>query len=312
MSRLSDRDEAITMSNDRSPVTVIGLGLMGKALAAAFLKGSHSTTVWNRSAGKADDLVDLGAVRAETISEAVSASKVVVVCLSTYEVMDELLAPLGNELSGRVLINLTNGTPDDARKTAKWAIDCGVDYLDGAIMAVPQMIGASDALLFYGGQQDLFQAHEPLLKLLGGNTTYLSDDPGVPMLYNLALLTILYGTGEGMLHAQAMLSTANISATQFQPYAAAWFNNVILPLFSSLDAAREVDEGDYATEVSNINTNRLALGHIIKASEELDISAKWLAPNKALLDQMVNDGYGEDSPFRAFETISPVRRNKRS
>ena len=39
---------------DRTPVTVIGLGLMGQALAGAFLRAGHPTTVWNRSAAKAD------------------------------------------------------------------------------------------------------------------------------------------------------------------------------------------------------------------------------------------------------------------
>lgn len=169
---------------------------MGQALAAALLKNGHPTTVWNRSPEKADNLVGMGAVRAETISEAVSANSVVIICLSTYEVMNELLAPLDNALTGRVLINLTSGTPDDARKSEQWAKARGAEYLDGAIMAVPQMIGMTEALLFYGGSRELFQTYEPLLKVFGDNSVYLSEDPGVPLLYDLALLTILYGTEE--------------------------------------------------------------------------------------------------------------------
>lgn len=38
----------------QAPATVIGLGLMGQALAAAFLKEGHPATVWNRSPGKAE------------------------------------------------------------------------------------------------------------------------------------------------------------------------------------------------------------------------------------------------------------------
>lgn len=296
-------------SSGRIPVTVLGLGLMGQALAAALIKSGHPTTVWNRSPEKADSLVEMGAVRAGSISEAVSANREVIICLSTYEVMDELLAPLGHALNGRVLINLTSGTPDDARKSAQWAKAQGAEYLEGAIMAVPQMIGMSEALLFYGGPPKLFQTYEPLLKVFGGNTVYLSEDPGIPLLYDLALLTILYGAGEGLLHAHAMVSTANIPASRFQPYVAEWLTNVIVPSYASLDAARAMDSGDYATDVSNTKTNQLALSHIIKASKELDIPAEWLAPSKAVLDQLVADGYGNDDPIRAFEIISPVRRN---
>lgn len=45
-------------SNERDAVTVIGLGDMGSALAAALLKHGYGLTPWNRSAGKAAALVD--------------------------------------------------------------------------------------------------------------------------------------------------------------------------------------------------------------------------------------------------------------
>lgn len=49
------------MGTERSAVTVIGLGQMGSALAATLLEQGHPTTVWNRSAQKAQPLVERGA-----------------------------------------------------------------------------------------------------------------------------------------------------------------------------------------------------------------------------------------------------------
>ena len=66
---------------NRVPVSVIGLGMMGAALAGAYLRAGHRTTVWNRSAGKADALVEQGASRADTIADAVAASDVLVACV---------------------------------------------------------------------------------------------------------------------------------------------------------------------------------------------------------------------------------------
>jgi 3-hydroxyisobutyrate dehydrogenase-like beta-hydroxyacid dehydrogenase len=56
-----------------STVSVIGLGAMGRALAAAFLSAGHRTTVWNRTGGRAGDLVGKGAIEAATVAEAVAA-----------------------------------------------------------------------------------------------------------------------------------------------------------------------------------------------------------------------------------------------
>lgn len=62
------------MNNETAaPVTVIGLGLMGQALAGAFLKAGHPTTVWNRTASKADQLVAQGALLAPTVDAALKA-----------------------------------------------------------------------------------------------------------------------------------------------------------------------------------------------------------------------------------------------
>lgn len=57
-------------TNDSVQVSVLGLGAMGNALAAALVKAGHATTVWNRSAGKADNLVAQGAQAAATAGDA--------------------------------------------------------------------------------------------------------------------------------------------------------------------------------------------------------------------------------------------------
>ncbi|MGG4449588.1 NAD(P)-dependent oxidoreductase [Brevibacillus porteri] len=284
-------------------VSVIGLGNMGVALADAFLNGGHPTTVWNRSADRAKGLVGKGAVLAGSVAEAITASSLVVVCLSTYKVMQDLLEPLENELSGRVIVNLTTGTPEDARKSAKWVSERGGQYLDGAIMAVPQMIGLPETLIFYGGSKALFEAYEPTLKLLGGNAAYLSEDHGVPLIYDLSLLTMMYGAWYGSLHAHALLSTANITATEFLPYATSWIHHLIAPLLSDPVAARARDEGNFTTDVSNMNTNKLGLEHIIHASKEQGIPVDWLTPLLALATQKVAEGHGADSFERVIEAI---------
>nr|WP_317891397.1 NAD(P)-binding domain-containing protein [Saccharopolyspora pogona] len=83
---------------DHTHVTVIGLGLMGQALARAFLGDGRPTTVWNRTAAKAEQLVAQGAELASSVRDAFAASPLVVRCLSDYYAVHELLDPLGDVL----------------------------------------------------------------------------------------------------------------------------------------------------------------------------------------------------------------------
>ncbi|MFC7104312.1 NAD(P)-binding domain-containing protein [Nonomuraea rubra] len=102
--------------NDRTatPVTIIGLGLMGQALAGAFLKAGHPTTVWNRTAAKAEQLVAGGARLAPTVGDALQASPLTIVCVTDYGAVHELISE--NDLEGTTLINLTSGTSAQARR----------------------------------------------------------------------------------------------------------------------------------------------------------------------------------------------------
>lgn len=98
------------------------------------------------------------------------------------------------------------------------------------------------------------------------------------LLYDLAMLTMLYGAWYSYFHAHALLRTANISAENFLPYASNWLQHVIVPALTSKDSARILDEGFYMTDVSNMAVNKIGLDNIVKSSRELGVPADWLLP----------------------------------
>jgi 3-hydroxyisobutyrate dehydrogenase-like beta-hydroxyacid dehydrogenase len=274
-----------------TPVTVIGLGLMGQALAGAVLKAGHTTTVWNRTAAKAEQLVALGARLADSPGDAVAASPLVVVCVSDYDAVHELLDPLGEVLDGRVLVNLTSGTSQLARETAEWAARLGCTYLDGAIMAIPPAIGTADAVILYSGPRSAFDLHESALSSLGGET-YLGADHGLASLYDVALLGLMWSVLNGFLQGAALLETAGVDAVTFAPFA----NKGIGTMTDWLSAyARQIDDRTYPADDSTIDTHLGAMEHLIHESEFLGVNAELPRFIKALTDQAVADGHGGDS-----------------
>ena len=105
-------------------VTVIGLGPMGRAMSAALLRAGHSVTVWNRTAGRAEQVVAAGAQLASTPIDATSASDVTILSLTDYAAMYAILGD-GPDLDGRTLVNLSSDTPDASRAAAAWAAASG-------------------------------------------------------------------------------------------------------------------------------------------------------------------------------------------
>ncbi|GCD35788.1 dehydrogenase [Streptomyces chrestomyceticus JCM 4735] len=283
------------MGDNRTPVTVIGLGDMGAALAGAFLAQGHQVTVWNRTAAKADGLVARGAVRAGTVGDAVTASPLVIVCVLDYGVVEEVLAPVGGALAGRTVVNLTNGTPEQARRTAAWADEHGIGYLDGGIMAVPPGIGTAEAFLLHSGPREVFDAWREELAVLG-RPEYAGADPGAAALQDLALLTGMYGMLAGVVQALALVRSAGFGPVDFA-------TAKLVPWLSAMTAAvphyaGQIESGDYTKGVvSNLAMQAAGLENIFRAHEEQDVSTELLAPVRALVARRVAEGHGtEDFP----------------
>ncbi len=293
----------VLVNENPAPVTVVGLGNMGSALARALLRRGHPVTVWNRTAHRAQSLAAEGAAPASDLRAAVEASGVVVACVSTYDVFDQLFEPVSGALRGRVLVNLTTGTPGECRKTSGWTSSAGASYLSGAIMATPSLIGRPETLIFYAGTADAFEAARPLLAAFGGRAEYLGRDPGAAALYDLALLTMLYGAWYSYLHAHAVLRAAGVSAAQFLPYVDEWLNHVVVPSLTDAADADALDRLDFRTSESNLAVNQWAIDLIVRSSREAGMAPDWLVPVQRLASRKVEEGFGADSFTRVFEAL---------
>ncbi|MFH8566780.1 NAD(P)-dependent oxidoreductase [Streptomyces sp. NPDC017988] len=277
-------------------VTVLGLGLMGTALAAALLKAGHDTTVWNRTASKTGPLAAQGATPAETAAEAITASPLVIVCLTTNDDVRGLLVAEADALTGRTVVNLTNGTPAQARELADWAAGRGITYLDGGIMAVPQMIATPAAYILYSGtDEEAYETHRPTLAALA-DTKWVGKDPGAAALYDLSLLTGMYGMVMGVAQAYALIGSGGVPAREFAPLLKDWVNAMTEGLVPGM--AEAVDSGQHLTDVSSLAVNQAALPNFLTAFAQQGLRDDLFRPLQGLLDRSIEEGYAADGLSR--------------
>jgi 3-hydroxyisobutyrate dehydrogenase-like beta-hydroxyacid dehydrogenase len=286
------------MTTTPHTVSFVGLGEMGSALARAALSDTYRTTVWNRNPDKATALVDAGARPASTAADAVTSSDLIVVCLFDHQSVHDVLDPLTDRLAGRRLLNLTTTSPEGARELARWAADIGVDYLDGGIMATPEMIGTPQSSLLYSGSQRLYDDYRDLLELWG-NAEYFGDDAGMASLYDLALLSGMYVMFAGFFHGAAMVGAAGVPAKEFAARASAWLQTVV---FAINEYAEIIDGGDYSLpgqqslEFSDISD-------IVEASRSLGISTEVVDVVQRLIHRQIDAGHDRDGFARVIESI---------
>ncbi|MET9692084.1 NAD(P)-binding domain-containing protein [Streptomyces sp. NPDC006514] len=269
-----------THTTPQHSLTLLGLGDMGTALARTWLAAGHSLTVWNRTPAKAGALAAEGASVAATAADAVAASALVVVCLLDDASVGAALD--GIDLTGKDLVNLTTGTPAEARARAAWAQQRGARYLDGGIMATPTMIGVPEAggYVFYSGSRALFDSRRVVLEVPTGSR-FVGEDPGHAALHDVALLSAMWGMFAGISHAYALIDGEDIAPKDLAPLLSEWLGAMG---FFVGNAAERLTSRDFTSGVvSNLAMQVTGSGTMLRTAEEQGVSTELVTPYVDLL-----------------------------
>ncbi|MFD1545498.1 NAD(P)-dependent oxidoreductase [Nonomuraea guangzhouensis] len=281
-----------------SRVTVIGMGPMGSKMAETFLAAGHEVTVWNRTASKTEPLVNKGARRAAEAAE----GELLVISQVSYQAMYDSLGDA--RLDGKVLVNLSSGTPEELRAAAGWVAERGGTLVTGGIMVPPPGIGLPMAYTFYSGPKDAVDRHAETLKALA-TITYVGEDQGLAMMYYQAQLLIFWSSLTSYMHALALLGTAGVAPGDFLPFARETFTQLggDGPMGFAKILAEEAEAGVYPGELNSLHMQAVGVGHVVHALQ--DAGLEITVPNalKELFERADAEGRGLEGLGTVIESI---------
>lgn len=276
-------------------ITVLGTGRMGSALAHALLKVGYPTTVWNRTTEKTRPLAAVGATVAASVREAVETAEIVVVNVTNYSATKALLrGDAALAVRGKLIVELTSGTPNGARKAAEWFAGQGARYLDGAIMATPDFIGTAAGTILLSGRKWDFDASQKMLGALGGNVQHVGEDPGLANALDSALLALMWGALFGTLHAIAVCQAEKIDLGELARQWAA-----TSPVVDGLvtDLIRRTNAGRFASDdetLSSISPHYSSFQHLLKLMEARKIDLSVVNGYNAVFQRAIAAGHEHD------------------
>ncbi|MHA1527930.1 MAG: NAD(P)-dependent oxidoreductase [Alphaproteobacteria bacterium] len=280
-----------------SDITVIGLGLMGAALARAIQRAGHDLTVWNRSPARMQPFIDDGVAGAADVASAITASPVILICIDNYAVTNTMLrsddiVPL---LAGRTVVQLSTGTPKEAREASEWMIARGVAYLDGAILAGPKSIGTDDAQILLSGEEAAHERAGRLLQCLGGTVRYLGANVGAASVLDLAWLTTDYGRFIAIIHAASLCKSEGIGMDDF------------ISLFPDnpdvRHSARVIHEERFHECTATLQVWGAALRRIQQQGVDAGISTEIPDFIAGFFNKAVDAGYGEQNVMALVKVL---------
>ncbi|MES0835418.1 NAD(P)-dependent oxidoreductase [Nocardiopsis tropica] len=287
-------------------IALLGLGAMGTAFARAWLAAGYPLTVWNRTPSRAEPLAAEGAEVAATAAEAAASARLVVTCLLDDASVGGALE--GADLSGKDLVDVTTGTPAQARARAEWARERGARFLSGGIMAIPPMVGVPEAggYVFYSGPAGVFEEHRAALEVPVG-ARHAGEDAGLASLQDVALLSAMNGMFAGVAHAFALVRHEDVSLREFAVLLSDWLASMAHAGVPAM--AGHLESGDYTEGVvSNLAMQVEGNATLLRTAEEQGVSTELLTPYTDLMARRLADGHREEDGTGVIDLLAVPRR----
>ena len=192
-----------------SRVACVGLGVMGGPMAGHILDAGHEVAVWNRTAAKADELVERGARRASSPADAAAGADVVVTCVSDSPDLEAVV--LGDHGvieglgAGAVLLDCSTVAPSTATRIAEALAATGAEVVDAPLSGGAEGARNGTCTAFVGGSDAAFAIAEPVLQAFCKTITHLGPT-GAGQAAKAVNQIIISGTyasvGEGLAYAE--------------------------------------------------------------------------------------------------------------
>ncbi|HEY0607121.1 MAG TPA: NAD(P)-dependent oxidoreductase, partial [Herpetosiphonaceae bacterium] len=191
-------------------VGFIGLGIMGRGMAHNLLKAGFDLRVWNRTASRADELVQAGAIAASTPAELAAESDVVIVCVSdTPDVVEVILGEQGviqGAQSGTLVIDMSTISPQTTQEIAAKLNDKGIHMLDAPVSGGSEGAARGTLSIMVGGDAAQLERAMPLLQAMGKTITHVGGTGSgqtVKLVNQILVVGNALAMSEALLFAQA-------------------------------------------------------------------------------------------------------------
>ncbi len=196
----------------------IGLGNMGRGMAANLLNAGHHVTVYNRSPAKAKDLAEQGAAIADTIAEACGGAVVFTMLADDQAVENVTFGDdgiLGSLQPGATHVSSSTISVAMSQRLAAAHAEARQQYVAAPVFGRPEAAAAAKLFVVAAGAPDVLQPLVPLFDAIGQRTFVVSDQPQAANLVKLSGNFLIASAIESVGEAVALVAKAGVDRQQY-------------------------------------------------------------------------------------------------
>ena len=268
----------------------VGVGVMGHGMASCLLRAGYQLTVIaHRKRVNVEDLVGKGAGEAGTIAELVDASDVIMLCVSSSKVVEEVVAAMKPLLrAGMMVVDTGTSSPESTRRLHAELARIGVRFVEAPVTGGVRQAAAGELGALVGSDEQTFRTVEPLLGVIC-RTVHLFGPPGAGNTAKLLNNFMVFGIAALVTEAFTRADQAGIDWQKL-------YDVVICGSADSGVLRRIIGpaiQGDFSGYVFDINGSLKDLRYFSSLAESMGGVSPLAAAVRDVYEQAVAEGHGE-------------------
>ncbi len=289
-------------------VGIIGLGILGNAVALHLLDSGFEVTVFNRTKEKTTQAKENGAKVAISPKEIAENSELVITVVKDASAVKEISFKKDGIIEGKhdklIVADMSTIDPTESKNISKKFQEFNIHKLDIPVMGGPNVAITGDLVMMASGNKESFDHCKNVLEKIANKVFFLGESGvahTVKLAMNLQITMLALALSEGI----TLVKKTNVDPKIFLEI----LNSTYFKTGMSEKKAYKMVEGKYDATFTLANLKK-DINTIPSAAQSLGIELPMIKKAEEVYENAVKEGFGEIDYTGIIEYIKKINEPK--
>jgi len=272
-------------------IGIIGLGMLGNAVALHLVDSGYEVTAYNRTKGKSEELEEKGATIVESPKEVAENSEVVIIIVKDADAVKQVSFENNGIVNGNheklIVADMSTIDPSESKNISKQFIDSGIIKLDIPVMGGPNVAIIGDLVLMASGNKQSFDNCKEVFDTIASKVFFLGESGvanSIKLAMNLQITMLAMALSEGIM----LVKKSNVDPKIFLEI----LNSTYFKTGMSEKKAYKMIEGKYDTTFTLSNLKK-DISTMTNAAKSLGVELPMISKAEEVYENAIKDGFGD-------------------
>ena len=272
-------------------IGIIGLGMLGNAVALHLVDSGYEVTAYNRTKGKSAELEEKGALIVTSPKEVAENSELVIIIVKDADAVKQISFEKNGIVNGNheklIVADMSTVDPSESKNISKQYLGSGIIKLDIPVMGGPNVAITGDLVLMASGNKESFDNCKEVFDTIANKVFFIGENGvanSIKLAMNLQITMLALALSEGI----TLVKKSGVDPKIFLEI----LNSTYFKTGMSEKKAYKMIEGKYDTTFTLSNLKK-DITTMTNAAKSLGIELPMIAKAEEVYENAIKEGFGD-------------------